>query len=965
MRPRIAAPRGLARVARRHLASTHPALRRPRQLDADAEIADATDIFSTPLPSEQARRHAPASKRAPQRRDIKFAYADGGATAERMLYFSADDVVGSASLAEGEAEPGVEPGRVVEVRRGGISGIGLVLAPILISGRDRLLLLRPSGEIWPVTKNDVQFSMPPSLVPAGLVSECWAPELLALWARGEDVGVASGADSALLGEERTAAMLAARRRAATLLRTVQRETERMEARLTGGSLKSGRGGGIEALYEAFAPAEPEQQGAVTSAQAAELLLNADGGDKAIAVRPNTLPAYAAHVILMRRPDLFLADDAGMLESGAFLVRSRNARRRLEAASQAVAHDGAALQAFVAKGAPLVAAAREGRAPEHVEWTEAERDFIHLLTLSLYEIRATQASPVHAIAAGIVKAFGIAPDQRIDSSVVAGLLADLGVLPPSDSLRTSMGAESVERAIDRSRMRAEVTGEAGAQAPVDTALDGLREDVAHRVYVIDDPSAVELDDGIALERMADGTFWIHVHIADPTRYLGIGDPAALRASFQTTALYLPEGTTPLLPHALGDGTLSLGSGDGQGCMTFSARVDAAGALLDSKVSVGWLKSAVVTTYAEVDARLGLDVVPPRYPFGRREGGAPPKRRNDELTPADIADLGTLRDLAVVLRRQRVATAGLAWGGSEPQVKLLNAPRPAANMFSRDAIPALPATFSPARPDDVAYDFAIPTTNLFTTVSASTTVAELMILANRVAAAFCAERGIAAMFRSTVAPANTSSTPASHTLAKLLELRAEGGWIEEVDVQRANLAFRPSAITTRPAQHWVMGFTDDHTGYIRATSPLRRYEDLFAHWQIKAALAGGSVLPEAEVASLADRSKRGEQRAKNIDKQANAFWTAGLFAQRRAGPRPAGYAFGPDAVDVAGVLRGTVVGAPAMTATKSSTPVRVPALGLTLSLNQKGRHTHLAIGQEVDAVLDETQLWPAPLITLALA
>ncbi|TXT07201.1 hypothetical protein VHUM_03371 [Vanrija humicola] len=881
-----------------------------------------------------------------------------------MLFFSADDVVGSASLAEGEAEPGVEPGRVVEIRRSGISTIGLVLAPILMAGRDRLLLLRPSGEIWPVSKTDVQFSMPSSLVPHELIEQCWTPELLSLWARGEDIGLTSGADTALLGEERTAAMLAARRKVGTLLRKVQRETERMEARLTGGSLKSGRGGGIEALWEAFTPADPDQQGAVTSAQAAEYLLNADGGDKYIAVRPNTLPAYAAHVILMRRADLFLADDSGMLETGAFLVRSRNARRRIEAAQHAVETDDAVLRQFAEKAAPLISAAREGQpAPQLPEWTDAERDLIHVLALSLYEIRSTQVSPVHAIAAGIVKVFGIAPDRRIDLGVVAGLLSDLGVLPPTDSLRTSIVAESFERAIDRSGMRADVAPAPSATTPVD-ALDGLREDVAHRVYVIDDPTALELDDGIALERVADGTFWVHVHVADPTRFLDVAHPDAVRASFLATSLYLPEGTTPLLPHGLGGGSLSLGSGDGQGCMTFSARIDAAGALLDTKVSAGWLKSAVVTTYAEVDARLGNKPTPSVYPFGRRDE-PPSKRRNDELTPTDLEDLATLRDLAVTLRRRRTASAGLAWSDNAPSIKVVNAARPAANLFDRAAIPATPQTFDPARPDDVAYSYAVPTANLFTDVSASTTVAELMILANRVAAKFCADRNIPSMFRATAPPSNTSNTPASHTVAKLLEMRQEGGYLDELAISRANLVFRPSVVSTAPAPHWVMGFADNDWGYVRATSPLRRYEDLLVHWQIKAALAGEKGLSEAEVAALAERARRGEQRGKYSDRHARAFWAAALFAQRRAGPRPDGYAYGPDAVDLAGPLKGVAVGTPGITATQTSTPVRVPALGLTLDFTEKGRSKGLALGEEVDVVLDTIELWPAPLVSLARA
>lgn len=109
-------------VPRRPISSTAAILRQQRGQDSDS--TDRFDeLLSTPLPGEQpkARPTSSTSSKTPAaaapRKTVKFSYDDGGATAERMLFFSADDVVGSASIAEGEAAPGVEPGRVVEIRR--------------------------------------------------------------------------------------------------------------------------------------------------------------------------------------------------------------------------------------------------------------------------------------------------------------------------------------------------------------------------------------------------------------------------------------------------------------------------------------------------------------------------------------------------------------------------------------------------------------------------------------------------------------------------------------------------------------------------------------------------------------------------------------------------------------------------------------------------------------------------------
>ena len=38
-----------------------------------------------------------------------------------------------------------------------------------------------------------------------------------------------------------------------------------------------------------------------------------------------------------------------------------------------------------------------------------------------------------------------------------------------------------------------------------------------ILTIDSPSTVEVDDGLSYEKKSDGSEWVHVHIADPTRF----------------------------------------------------------------------------------------------------------------------------------------------------------------------------------------------------------------------------------------------------------------------------------------------------------------------------------------------------------------------------------------------------------------------------------------------------------------
>jgi exoribonuclease-2 len=91
------------------------------------------------------------------------------------------------------------------------------------------------------------------------------------------------------------------------------------------------------------------------------------------------------------------------------------------------------------------------------------------------------------------------------------------------------------------------------------------------------------------------------------------------------------------------------------------------------------------------------------------------------------------------------------------------------------------------------------------------------------------------------------------------------------------FRPSQTKGAPEPHAGLGLA----AYVRATSPLRRYHDLLAHQQIRAALRGGSPLPAealagrygvADVASVVVRraERLSNQHWKLVYLQQNADW-----------------------------------------------------------------------------------------------
>jgi exoribonuclease-2 len=100
-------------------------------------------------------------------------------------------------------------------------------------------------------------------------------------------------------------------------------------------------------------------------------------------------------------------------------------------------------------------------------------------------------------------------------------------------------------------------------------------------------------------------------------------------------------------------------------------------------------------------------------------------------------------------------------------------------------------------------------------------------------------------------------------------------------------RPRALSTKPAPHWGLGLEV----YSQVTSPLRRYQDLLAHQQIRAFLAGRAPLGEedllmslaaADAAALAvvqaERASRAHWTAVYLSEWKNSSWEGVIVEQK---------------------------------------------------------------------------------------
>jgi len=104
---------------------------------------------------------------------------------------------------------------------------------------------------------------------------------------------------------------------------------------------------------------------------------------------------------------------------------------------------------------------------------------------------------------------------------------------------------------------------------------------------------------------------------------------------------------------------------------------------------------------------------------------------------------------------------------------------------------------------------------------------MKAASRVASRWFSAKGVPMLRRSARPPIALED---SRDLEKLEALMDEDGFVDHAEYLKVKLHIPSVQYLLDPAMHSAMGIPEGE-GYVRVTSPLRRYNDLVAHWQTK--------------------------------------------------------------------------------------------------------------------------------------
>jgi hypothetical protein len=404
------------------------------------------------------------------------------------------------------------------------------------------------------------------------------------------------------------------------------------------------------------------------------------------------------------------------------------------------------------------------------------------------------------------------------------------------------------------------------------LHSLRHEMTDTVYTIDDPTAHELDDGISVERKPNGEEWIHVHIADPTSYIAPNSPLATLAQLRGSSLYLPFRHFPMMPDDLSDKIFNLGVSPT--AMTFSARLDSNGNIADYKVTPTVLKNVKLTTYDDVDTCLDWKPFIEKNPvfwvaeYLKKAN----KVRCPEFSDYQVAELRKLQELLLRHRQHRIDSGAILNDQFNSSIRVLEYPLALSN-------PVHERTYDQKEPVSSIH---LNPYKLTQRSPAHTLVSEAMILAGRIAAKYCQEHSLPVAYRGQPSileglRAQFGDSMDLDSVAKKIadvcaSKNADNQFIPEAEYRSLLPFMRPAYHSFQPVSHYSMGIQDkDFGGYVKVTSPLRRYQDMLVHWQIQASLLGKKpIFDLGMVQRITTRMESIAKAEKGLSKRSTTYW-----------------------------------------------------------------------------------------------
>ena len=475
----------------------------------------------------------------------------------------------------------------------------------------------------------------------------------------------------------------------------------------------------------------------------------------------------------------------------------------------------------------------------------EFDFNEKIVIHYLDVWATSSSVnpytnLASLGPMILRAVGMYEGLELDRSKGFTLLQELGVITPWENrtvykLRRLNLPGHDDGSGEASRMLGNAFIETRNFEPKDS-MEDLRKDWGDMpVFCVDSALTLERDDGVSLELVENdpSLHWVHIHVANPSAFIGPDSATAKFAASLSESIYFPERKYPMLnPKVTRD---QLGLANDRPCITFSAKISADGDVLEKKVTPGIVRNVHFHTPQSVGQALGLT--------GANEerelvsiltvGGRMPSEPVDGLEqtseavsdPEHIKILRKLLELGEAVRQKRVQAGApgfyqssrivraypAVYVGKWHSTKFSRVENQHIRQFEGDPIISLQRT-----------------TELYGLVAKM--ISDLMTIAGDVGASWCAERNIPIPYRGILRNLEPASSPEDFKREVLDPKVAKYGYPDKNDLRRYMGLVGIAQVSDRPLEHFTLGLP----AYCKATSPLRRHADMYAHWQMEAAI-----------------------------------------------------------------------------------------------------------------------------------
>ena len=503
---------------------------------------------------------------------------------------------------------------------------------------------------------------------------------------------------------------------------------------------------------------------------------------------------------------------------------------------------------------------------------------------LWSLRATVSptSPLFVIGSRILGAIGLYDGFELNTSTGFTMLQEVGCITPWEN-RTVFRPKLALPGLQPDPATEKLVMNAAEASKVFKLVDRMAE-YRHdwgdlEVFCVDRLEAHEIDDGISVEPVVgdDSCFWIHSHIANPTAFIPPDSDISKYAAQLVESVYLPEKTFFMLAPKVTRKHFSLDKD--RPVLTFSAKVNLDGEILESKITPGTIRNVTFMTEDTLHEVLrSKDLATPEvlsYAVGHNAPPDPVASRSvvthDKLDPIQIDKLQTLLRLSRATRiaRERKDAVSLPPQSADVQVYYTEPGLPYRRIVRRiEGDPTITLQTKGFIIEDT------PEVSHFRDVEA--VVANIMVIAGSIAGNWCAHRNIPAIFRGN-SPNPTLPSPGAMK-AELLSKKGSLSWQDKYDFV---YCFGGGIVSTNPMRHQSLGFD----AYCKVTSPLRRYGDMVNHWQIEAAIreeAASRATVDAtksdkfltftkdEVKKIIPQLARGEHEISYVKRSSHTFW-----------------------------------------------------------------------------------------------